>query len=104
MIKAAKTGQDLNESYYDEVQSDGNDQREDQDPYDINQRRGYESSSTAHRELNPTAAKLKRKLAQFSKDETVTKGGSAEMLADSHYVDPEKDETHALFKTNKMHL
>jgi len=59
---AAQTGKELNESYYDEVESEDNSAPR-EDPYDINHRQGYESSSTAHKEVSGAAAKLKRKVA-----------------------------------------
>ena len=98
LLKAAKTGKELNDSYYDEVDSD-NQQRND-DPYDINQRHGYESSSTAHKEVSKAATKLKKKVQSFNKSETITKGGIDE-VEHARYVDPEQDETHALFKSAK---
>ena len=89
----------MNESYYDELSDDNNDEPD--DPYNINQKQGYESSSTAHKEVTSAAARLKKKAASFAKDEVTTKGG-LDPLADSRYVDPERDETYALFKTNKQ--
>ena len=58
----------MNESYYDEVESTDNRRSQHEHyPHDINnQRMGYESSSTAHKEVSKTATKLKKKLAQFA--------------------------------------
>ena len=71
LLKAAKDGKDLNDSYYDEVESQSQ-QQENIDPYEINNKLGYESSSTAHREKSSAATKLKRKLASFQKEEVAT--------------------------------
>ena len=105
MLKAAKEGKELNDSYYDEVesQSNENEQQENIDPYEINHRHGYESSSTAHREKSSAASKLKKKLASFQKEEVATSKVQPD-LAHSKYVNPEKDETHALFATRKSML
>ena len=75
LLQAAKSGKELNESYYDEVDDCSPRQSLREDPYDINQRLGYESSSTAHKEVSKAATKLKKKIAQISKGE-VTKGGN----------------------------
>lgn len=104
ILKAAQMGKDLNESYYDEVESASQQQEQEAiDPYDINHKHGYESSSTAHREKSTAASKLKKKLAQFQQQE-VADSKVGPNLANSAYVDPEKDETHVLFASKKTQL
>ena len=50
--------------------------------------------------MSKAASKLKKKIASFNKAEVITKGRVDE-LANTRYVDPEQEETHALFKNAK---
>ena len=73
-MKAAAKGGNVNEKYYEEMDDSSNNRNDEQDPYDINQRHGYESSSTAPREISNAANRLKKKLNQIAKDEVVSQG------------------------------
>ena len=58
--------------------------------------------------MSSAATRLKKKLAGFEKDEvatTITKQNAADVdRLNDKYIDPEKDETHALFKSAKLTL
>lgn len=98
-MKAAKKGENPNDSYFEEVESESN---APQDPYTLDNRRGYESSSTAHKVESKTAQRLKKKVEQIQKEELVK--GELDEVVDPNYIDPEREETLALFTQNKKKL
>ena len=85
------------------MESETPNQREQQSVDTLQPKQGYESASTAHKEVNKTATRLKRKLLSFQREELMRSTGMTG-ASTVLYVDPEKDETENRFAKKKSEL